>query len=59
MADKVMERRRALCRGCEEKLVEEGSEWRGATSALCIDSQPGRLPVPHMPMPDGFRGAPQ
>lgn len=55
----VMERRQALCRGCDEKLIEVAGEWMGDTGASCIPSQYGRDVVPHMPMPEGFRGAPK
>jgi len=62
----VMNRRRATCRHCGESLVEEGADpvmaaWRAEESGTlaCIPSHYGRDAVPHTPMPDGFRGAPQ
>lgn len=59
----VTERRTALCRGCEEQLTEDFLEgqllWFGADGLpVCIPAQFGRSPVLHMPLPEGFRGAP-
>jgi hypothetical protein len=56
----VMERRTAMCCGCEDKLTEDGTgTWCDPSgSPACIPAQFGRPPVPHMPLPEGFRGAP-
>lgn len=67
MAEVTEKRRTALCRGCEEPLTESqtvrdlgGGSWVDSKGLpVCIPSQYGRPPVRHMPLPEGFRGAPE
>lgn len=56
-----MERRTALCRGCEATLTEtEAGYWMdGDGIVACIKALAGREPVMHMPLPEGMRGAPR
>lgn len=63
MSDKT-DVRKAQCRHCEEPLVEvpnlgEGT-WKSANTGLrdCCGMVYGST-IPHMPMPEGFRGAPR
>jgi hypothetical protein len=51
--------RTALCRHCEETVAEFEDSWvDGTGNAVCMSRDPGQ-PVMHLPMPEGFRGAPQ
>lgn len=57
----VMKRRTAMCRGCESLLIETEQGWSDPEGRhACIPAvYAGRQTVPHMPLPDGFRGAPE
>lgn len=61
MAEVAERRRTAVCRGCEARLTEIATgTWADVDGVqACIPAQFGRFPVPHMPLPDGFRGAPE
>lgn len=62
MAEVTERRRVALCCGCEQSLTEEPEfgTWHGKDDMpVCIPAQYGRPPILHMPMPEGFRGAPE
>jgi hypothetical protein len=68
-----MERRKATCMHCGERLVETKAQWATVVTQLpagwmsaesgtfeCIPAEyPGRQVVLHTPMPEGLRGAPE
>lgn len=61
MSSDVLRGRKASCQHCGDDLLLAAGEWVSTASGtfVCIPGKFGQDAVPHAPMPEGLRGAPE